>query len=189
MFFLPTKCCLLGSAFGCIFLMVFVFFWLRAESAPKPIVSKKPMEFDDFQSWFRRPRDRSGARSVSKTCSKIDFPKREKTLLFLVFDVFGLAAPRFKKMMPKCPPKPSRRASRAVLGTLREPKIDQLLASGRPGGRAKSCLGFWGASPGVPGRAQEGQGAFRTPLGGAGEAPEAILAPFWSLRETILETV
>ena len=125
------------------------------------------MELGDFQSWFRRPRDRSSARSVSKTCSKKRLPEEIKSIFFLFFFVFGLAAPRIKKLLPKWPPKSSRRGSRAVLGTPREPKIDQLLASGRPGGRAKSCLGFWGASPGAPGRAQEGQGAFRTPPGGS----------------------
>ena len=50
----------------------------------------------------------------------------------------------------------------------REPEIDQLLASGRPGGRAKSCLGFWGASPDAPGRAQEGQDEPQRPQ----ESPE-----------------
>ena len=52
-------------------------FGLRAENAPKPFVSKKQRHLMSFQSCFRRPRDRSGAKSVSKTCSKNAFPKRE----------------------------------------------------------------------------------------------------------------
>ena len=119
---------------------------------------------------FKVGSDARATEAAQEACRKLArknaFPKR-KNHLFSFFFVFGLPAPRIKKLLPKWPPKSSRRGSRAVLGTPREPKIDQLLASGRPGGRAKSCLGFWGASPGAPGRAQEGQGAFRTPPGGS----------------------
>ena len=79
----------------------FSFLRLRAESAPKPFVSKKTMEFDDFQSCITLPRDRSGARSVSKTCSKITFPKRENQYFSSFFFVFGLAAPRINKNAAK----------------------------------------------------------------------------------------
>jgi len=138
--------------------MVFVFFWLRAESAPKPIVSKKPMEFDDFQSWFRRPRDRSSARSVSKTCSKKRLPEEKKTRIFFFFFVFGLPAPRIKKMLPKWPPKSSRRGSWGPRGS---PKSINFSPPAGPGGAPSHVWDSGGpprASRGGPRRAKEPSG-------------------------------
>ena len=90
--------------------------------------------------------------------------RREKNIYFLHFFCFWPPRAADKKTAAKMA---SEVLPERLLGTPREPKIDQLLASGRPGGRAKSFLRFRGASPGAPGRAQEGQGAFRTPPGGS----------------------
>ena len=106
---------------------------------------------------FKVGTDARATEAAQETCRKLArksaFPKREKYYLYKLFLLFGLAAPRFKKMLPKWPPKPSRRASRAVLGTPREPKIDQLFASGRPRGAPSHFLG-----PGGPRSLQDAPG-------------------------------
>ena len=157
--FLPQKCCLLGSAFGCIFLMVLVFFWLRAESAPKPLVSKKPMEFDDFQSWFRRPRDRSSARSVSKTCSKKRLPEDRKSIFFFIFFCFWPPRAADQKTAAKM-------ASEVLPERLQGSPGDPAGAQNRSTSRLRPARGarqvMFGILGGLPGRPGEGPGGPRS---------------------------
>ena len=146
----------------------FSFFWLRAESAPKPLVSKKPMEFDAFQSWFRRPRDRSSARSVSKTCSKKRLPE-EKQIYFLHFFCFW-------------PPRAADQKTAAKMASEVLPERLQTGAQNRSTSRLRPARGarqvIFEISGGLPG-SRGGHRRAKEPSGPPREAQGRLLRPFW----------
>ena len=127
------------------------------------------MEFDDFQSWFRRPRDRSSARSVSKTCSKKRLPEERKTIFFIHFWGF-LASPR-------------RGSKKCCQNGLRSPPGE---AQGQSWGRGARQVMF-GILGGLPGRPGEGPGGPRSLQDPPREAPgqtcakSAVLSSFPAL--------
>ena len=157
----------------------FCFFLAARRSAPKPLVSKKQMEFDDFQSWFRRPRDRSSARSVSKTCSKKRLPEEKKNTYFLL--LFCFWPPRAAdqknaaKMASAAPPE-------SLQGSPGDPPGAQNLSTSRLRPARGPRQVMFGSLGGLPGRPGEGPGGPRSLQDPPGRLQGKLVPKVWYCR-------
>ena len=132
-----------------------MFFGCAPKVRPSRSYRKNQWNYDDFQSCITLPRDRSGARSVSKTCSKITFPKRELTLFIYLFFSFWHRRAAVQKNAAKMTPE-------ALPESLQGSPGDPLGAQNRSTSRLRPARGarqvIFEISGGLPGSPGEGPG-------------------------------
>ena len=135
------------------------------------------MEFDDFQSWFRRPRDRSGARNVTKTCSKKRLPEERKLICFLVVFMF-FGSPRLGSQ--KCCQNGLRSPPGEPPGqSWGPPGSPKSINFSPPAGPGAAPSHFWDLGGGPPRAPRGGPRRAKEPEGPPREAPGRLLRPFW----------